>query len=77
MNSLTNTAPVLHDIHDIRAPYVITTGHAWVGWLVALTVLAAVAAFCLWRWLKRKPAVKAGPPPMPPMSAPNCASPRR
>jgi hypothetical protein len=71
---MTKATQVLHnasqvvstnDIRDIRPPVVIPRGWAWVGWTL-LVLAVAVAAFFLWRWWKKRKAIQAIVPPVPP-----------
>ena len=48
-------APVMPDIRDIKPPYVIATGHAWLWWTL-LALALAVAAFLYWRWWRKQKA---------------------
>lgn len=54
-----------NDIRDIRPPVVIPSGWAWVGWTL-LVLAVAGAAFFLWRWWRKKKAIEAIIPPVPP-----------
>jgi hypothetical protein len=54
-----------NDIRDIRPPVVIASGWAWVWWTL-LVVAVALAAFFLWRSWRKKKAVEALVPSIPP-----------
>ena len=57
-------APALPDIRDIKPPYVISSGHAWLWWMLLALVLA-IAAFLYWRWWRKKKAIIPTVPPVP------------
>ena len=59
-----SAAPQLPDIRDIKPPYVIATGHAWLWWTLLIIALA-VAAFLYWRWWRKKKAIVPTVPPVP------------
>ena len=40
-------------LHDIKPPVEIPSGWAWVGWLLGVLALGAIA-YILWNWLKKK-----------------------
>jgi hypothetical protein len=52
------------DIRDIKPPFDISSGTAWLWW-VLLAVVVAVAAWQLWRWLKNRKLNIVLPPPLP------------
>lgn len=54
-----------NDIRDIVPPVVIRSGWTWLGWVLLGVVLAA-AAFWLCRQWRRRRALEAVPPPIPP-----------
>ncbi|HEY9172199.1 MAG TPA: hypothetical protein VI136_07950 [Verrucomicrobiae bacterium] len=54
-----------NDIRDIRPPVAIPSGWAWVWWTVLILAVAA-GAFVLWRWWRKKKAIEAIVPPVPP-----------
>jgi hypothetical protein len=56
--------PVDSDIRDIKPPIEISSGPAWLWWVLA--ALAAIAiAFFVWRWLKNRKLNIVLPPPIP------------
>ena len=58
------TSSAMPDIHDIKPPFEITSGSAWIWWVVA-AVAVTIAAFLLYRWLKNRKANVVLPPPIP------------
>lgn len=58
------TAAVAEDIRDIKPPFEIPNGLAWLWWVVAILVIAAIAVM-LWRWWQRRRAQVAFVPPVP------------
>ena len=56
--------PAMPDIRDIKPPYVISTGHAWLWWTL-LALALAIAAFLYWRWRQQKKATAPTIPPVP------------
>ena len=59
-----NAASTVTDIRDIKPPFEITGGWAWLWWVVLVAALA-VAALLLWRWLKQRKLNVVLPPPIP------------
>lgn len=58
------TSSAMPDIRDIKPPFEITSGSAWIWWVVAL-VAVIVAAILLCLWLKNRKTNVVLPPPVP------------
>ena len=67
----TNTIPALapnggtNELRDIRPPVEIPSGWEWLGWLVTIFALAAIAFWC-WRYWSRRRLTKEAMPVVPP-----------
>lgn len=61
---MTNVTAQTTDIRDIKAPIEISSGQAWLWW-VLIAVVVAITAFLIWRWLKNRKLNVILPPPIP------------
>lgn len=58
------TASVANDIRDIKPPLEISSGYAWLWWLLAALVIVA-ATWLFLRWWQKRKANRPLPPPVP------------
>lgn len=58
-------APVVPDIRDIKPPFEIASGSAWIWWVVLIAAIL-VGGFLLWHFLKNRKLNVVLPPPVPP-----------
>ncbi len=58
------TTSVVNDIRDIKPPIEISSGWAWLWWLL-IGAAVVIAALLLWRWLKNRKLNVVLPPPIP------------
>jgi len=61
---ITNSPAAASDIRDIKPPFEISSGLAWVWWLLGLLAVGAVLFF-LWRWWQKRRSEIAFVPPIP------------
>ena len=57
-------APTASDIRDIKPPIEISSGWAWLGWLLGILVIA-IAGYFIWKWWQRRRAQILFVPPVP------------